>query len=602
MKTKTLGMLFLERIEKTPNNAAYSYLENQKWVTLSWADIKKRVANISFALRKLGVKRGDRVAFLSGQRIECSISDLAVSAIGAVAVPIYPQTSSIDCHEIIARTASSVLFLEDGYQLKKLTALNKRLQSINKVVLLSRNHYVTHYGTFDKFHSGIIHFNELNALGEKEQISSNESFENIVSQVEGEDLYSIVFTSGVCSRAKAVSITHAMALSRIKEIAYRLKLSARDVVHPTLPQASTLGRVEMILSVYTGWHTYLSCNTDKMIDVKRDIKPTLIFCNTKSLEEAYYNIQNLINKKHAVRRRIMQKIIKLGTFFKIAFPQKLAVSAINKIIYYFIRILFLFGFVRIFGRRLRFTVVDGSEVNPILTEFYSALGVPIVTSYGMAETFSIVSLSEPGKSLTASGGILFKDLACEVRDGGQIYLKGENIFKEYYNDSALTARVFVDGWLKTGDLGSFNGSILKIFGKSETSIRLSEDEYVYPERLEILFSFGRYIDKVFIVGEGRPYLTALITLNREMIIKYARKKGMYFSDFNSLCENEMIHDLISKRIKLTNEKLKSSARVKNFQILRESFSIENDELTPSLKLRRKYCLEKYSKLIEKMYQ
>jgi len=602
MNADTVSKLLLERALKTPDVPAFSFVQNRVWVRKSWLEFKKRVRNISFALISSGVKKGDRVAILSSTRYEIAISDLAISCMGAISVPVFPESTEKDCEYILSNSETSFIFVEDGTQLKKIRNIYKHLKKITGISLFSRDNYVTHFGTFDEFHKNIIHFKDLNALGEKEPSNTDENFETMVYASKPGDVYSIIYTSGVTGQPKGVVTTNFNALVNVSRLVKEYNLDFSDITIPILPFAGGMGRIEFLLALITGWHSYYFRDISNWKNVLGEIKPTLIFCTPYMIEKNYYEMQEIIRSEKPFRQRLIKKAIISGLRVKKDLSSRGLTSLVNRVLYYFVRSLFLINVMRFFGGRLRVIFTGGGYINPEIVEFYSASGISVVNLYGLAETFFLVSRNYPEKFNFSPAGQLLTGIDCKISDDGEILLRGDGVFSQYYNDTDRTENAFVAGWFKTGDTGELESNQLTVLGRKEDRIVTSEKNVISLRMLEVFFSFDRFIGQILICGQDRPYLTAIVTLNRGEIFRYANYKGIYYSDFLSLCENKIIRSLISRRIDALNSKLEPFEAIKKFKILDRDFTIEDGELTPSLKLKRKYCLEKFSKIFDKMYE
>lgn len=553
----------------------------------------------SFLVR-LGVKRGDRVALVSKTMIEEVLADLAAACMGAISVPIFPNVSKKELEKILVHSEPRVIFLEDGDQVKKIYEVHKKLKHAPRMVLLSRDNYVTHYGTFDDFHKKLIHFNEFFTVSKGQTPLNQDDFLRMIKDVSVDDIFSIMYSPGTSARFRGVVVTYRMAFANISQIISRFKFVKKDSIVNDLPLAGWMGRFLSVLSLSVGWRTYLINNIPaaKISHVKNI--ETLRFTTAPDLERGYYSTLNHVSTNHPIRKTFMLIAIGLAISLKKLLGRK-GFLYVSMLLYYFVKTLFLFNVIRYFGRRLKFIIINEAQINPNVIEFYSALGIPIVSAYGLLETFSFVVANYPNKFKNDMCGVHLDGIGVKVADDGRVLLRGKGVFKEYYKDLKGTRESFNGVWFDTGDVGSLDGDILRVYGKLENKIKTSYGNEIHPMSIEMIFDFDDLLDRVFVYGDGKPFLSALVTLNRHAVLDVAKQKGIYFTDYKNLCAHNEIIRHTSKVIRGINSGLEFHERIKNFKILDRSFSVEEGELTPSGKFKRKEIVKKYYKLLEGMY-
>jgi long-chain acyl-CoA synthetase len=600
-RVESLGKYLLIRSEKTPNKPAFSYTESNKWVTKSWIELRQKIQNISFALLSLGVKRGDRVGILSTTRYEICVCDLAISCIGALSVPLYPETLAEDCRHILSDADISFLFVENVKQLEKIKIIRKSLKNLHGVCLFSREDYVTHVGTFAKFYRNTLYYNELISLGEKEPSNTDERFNKMVKGIDPNDSYSVTYTSGTTGKPKGVVVTHRAAIVNVLKLAKEFHLDYRDTTLPVLPYAGIMGRMEFIFALITGAHSYYFKDIKKWKNYLVKMKPSLLFCTPYMLERDYYSMQEVIARKSKFRRRLIKRVVAFCIRVNRRQKETGRISLYNRMKRWILGKAILRNVAVLFGGKLRYIIIGGGFVNSKMLEFYSALGIPAVNTYALKETFSLVSASNPGVYKFDPVGAMLDGVDCRIADDGEIHLRGDGIFSEYYKNEKLTKESFLGDWFKTGDIGRLDNMVLTVKGRREDIVTLSTGEKVYPEVLETYYGFDRYIKQILLCGEGRRYMSAIIVPDKERVMAYARSQNSYYADTELLYSSDLVDSLMKERIATYNSRLKSYQAVRRFSILHHNFTIEAGELTSSLKLKRKFCLEKYQPEFDKLY-
>ena len=256
----------------------------------------------------------------------------------------------------------------------------------------------------------------------------------------------------------------------------------------------------------------------------------------------------------------------------------------------------------LFGGNIHLCLSGGAALSPEIGRFMEIIGIPIYQGYGLTETCAPISCNMPGKNKHGTVGTLFDDVLVRIAEDGEILIKSEKVFKGYYKDEEATKEVFEGEWFKTGDIGHLDeDAYLVITDRKKDLIKTAGGKFVVPQKIEALANSSRYISQIVLYGDEKPYVTALLSLEKDAIIQYAKEKQILFSSFSELIKQEEIQKLVGRQVKDLNKGLGSWETIKRYHILPEEFTVEGGELTPSLKVKRKFLTNKYKEVLESLY-
>ncbi|HLE01024.1 MAG TPA: long-chain fatty acid--CoA ligase [Bdellovibrionota bacterium] len=609
----TVGETFLARVTGSPDRVAFHYkpkplFANQAatWKRVTFSEFYLATRNTSFGLMKLGVAPGDKVALLSNTRYEWPLCDIAILGARGITVPIYASNTLEDIKYIINHSESKILIVEDMTQLKKLFAKQssdkKAFPNLKKIVLIdppvSETFTETPFGE-------VILLDSLKKLGHENEGRSPAHFSDNLNAAKPSDLLTICYTSGTTSQPKGAMITHENMMSVLGDCVESFGKHVtpeHEILLSFLPFSHILGKVESMAIYAFGWQEAFAESVDQLMSNVREIRPTIIFAVPRIFEKAYNLISNDVASSPSAYRKLFNWATHVGAEYFGAIHAKKSPSVGKKAEYILARNLIFKAASDRFGGRLNFAICGGAPLPREIGEFSQIIGLRILEGYGLTETCGPITLNTPGQTRFGSVGRPMPEVNIRIASDGEILVKSKKVFMGYYKMAEETAECLKDGWFHTGDIGILDPEgFVRITDRKKDIIITSGGKNIAPLKIEQLVAKHSLIEHFAIHGNGRTYLTALITLNKGQTIQYANENRILFSEYSELIKHPRILSLVQKILDEANLELASYETIKKFMILPNEFTIEGGELTPSLKLRRKFIDEHYKPLLDTMY-
>lgn len=591
---KSLSEIYLKRIQVTPEGTAYLSKKNGVYQKTTWGEIHPKILGIYHSYKKLGILAGDRVAILSNTRPEWLIADLANLCSGVITVPIYQSNTPDDVAYLIEHSQSKLVFAEDESMVKKLeTAFALKKISIPVV-------------TFQSPVSPIngappIPFEQFAAPIHNQTIE--DEFRKNAESILPDNIASICYTSGTTGQPKGVVLTHFNFLGELRGIVSNINLDTDDTTLAFLPFAHILGRVESLLPLLAGTQLAFAENINTLPQNLIEVGPTVLVSVPRIYEKIYTKIVSEVAAQPKFNQSIFNWAVSLGRkvarlnseLQPIPLPLELKYRIADQLVFSKIR--------SKFGGKIRLTVSGGAPLAADLCEFYHAAGIKIIEGYGLTETTAAITVNRPDDFNFGTVGKPIGNIEIRLAPDGEIQVRGDMVFREYYKNPTATSEVFTeDGWFCTGDIAEITQrGFVKITDRKKELIKTSGGKYIAPQKLENMLKAIRFISQAMVYGDREKYVVALITLNEPEIMKWAVQQGITVSSFEELTKNKQVLGLIENQISLVNERLASFESIKKFRLLPRDFTIESGELTPSLKLKRKVCTERYKDYIQSLY-
>jgi long-chain acyl-CoA synthetase len=591
-KFTTICECVLDMPDRDENLIAIQFKQNDHWQKLSWLEYSDRISTVACALLAHQIQPGDRVAIMSNTRLEWSLVDLASLSIHAVTVPIYQTATVDDLRHILNNAQVQILFVENRGMYKNFLKVQDDCPTVKKVVC---------FETVRETDERAIPWNDFFSLGRQEKSELKSKIYSLCKSVQISDLATIIYTSGTTGLPKGVALTHEQIISEISEAFEYCGVTSQDVSLSFLPYAHVLGRIEHWGHAYFGFQMAYAEGLEKVKSNLSEIQPTILVSVPRIFEKIYATIfaqlsNNQLQKKifdwalqvglKAGHFKMEHQPLPLKQFAELQLAQRLVLDKIKNA----------------FGGRLRFAISGGAPIPKEIALFFHACGILVLEGYGLTETTAAICVNTPFNYRFGSVGLPIGDVQIRLADDGEILVKSKKVMKEYYNDPESTAQAFERGWFKTGDIGEFLPSgDLRITDRKKDLIKTAGGKYVAPQKLESLLKLNSSISNVLIHGDNKKYIVALITLNIQAVRDWAREKNISFQDEVSLSQHPAVLELIRKGVAEVNTKLSSHETIKRFSILTTDFTVESGELTPSLKVKRKFLDQKYKKQIEVLY-
>ncbi len=568
--------------KKFPQPVAFADKIDGKWRTKSTADVIELADQFSRGLLKKGLGAGDKVAVISNNRSEWSISDIGMLQIGVVNVPVYPTISSEDFAYIFNHAEVKMVIVSDQELLDKVNEIKNEVPPLESIY------------TFNEI-SGTPNWMEIVEAGK----SSNEDLDPHREKIKTEDLATIIYTSGTTGRPKGVMLSHRNLVSNVISCTPRVPVRDGHKSLSFLPVCHVYERMLLYLYQSLGVQVYFAESMDTIGDDLRDVKPEVFTAVPRLLEKVYDKIVAKGSELSGVKKKLFFWALELGQEYDVKGKSSLYQFKLK-----IARRLIFSKWQAALGGNCMAAVSGSAALQPRLARVFIAAGIPIYEGYGLTETSPVISVNcfkDDGLRI-GTVGRLVDDVEVKIADDGEILVKGPNVMLGYYKQPDLTAEVIdKDGWFHTGDIGIFQeGEYLKITDRKKEIFKTSGGKYIAPQVMENKFKESRFIAQLMVIGEHQKHPAALIVPDIEFVQEWAKRKGIAL-DENKLSENEALVARIQKEVDTYNTNFGNWEQIKKFELCSQEWTVETGELTPTLKLKRKVIINKYDHLIKKIY-
>ncbi|MEV0231439.1 long-chain fatty acid--CoA ligase [Nonomuraea sp. NPDC050786] len=583
----SIPSLLRDRIAATPDDEAYRTPSDGGWSSLTWREVGERVRELALGLAELGCGPGRRVAILSSTRLEWILADLAVLATGAATTTIYPSNTAAEAAFVITDSGSTIVIAENDDQVAKLRSVQKELPGVTHVVVID--------GTASD-DGWVVRLDSL-------QAPQDGDYDGMVDAIAADDLATLIYTSGTTGRPKGVELTHDNWLHAAGGVR-QLDLISRDDLHFLwLPLSHSFGKLLEIVMIEIGVPTAIDGRLDKIAENLGVLKPTFMAAAPRIFEKIHNTVVATVRREGGVKLRIFNWARETGLRVSRARQREAPIPLTTRIEYALADRLVFAKLRDRFGGRIRFFVSGAAPLSMDIAEFFDAAGLPILEGYGLTESSAGSFLNRLESVKFGTVGPPLPGAEVRIADDGEILIGGRGVMRGYHGLPEETAQALEDGWLHTGDIGELDSAgRLRITDRKKELIKTSGGKYVAPTHLE-----GRikaacpYASHVFVHGDRRNYVTALVTLDMDVAGPWARAQSLP-EDPEQLREHPRMREEVQKAIDQVNADEASYATVKKFAILAEDFTVETGELTASLKIKRKAVEERHGKILDAFYE
>ena len=570
------------------------------WRSWTWNQVGEAVREIAGGLMSLGFAPGDTASILSNTVVEWVLADLAVLSCGGVANGIYPTDAASQVHYLSEDSRTRVLFVEDDEQLDKALEVRERLPLLAKIVVFDME------GLRELQDEGVISLAALRELGRAYNQAHPDELRHRVAAVRPQDLAILVYTSGTTGKPKGAMHTHGGLVYTTRGYNTLIARSEQDECMAFLPLCHIAERMGgEYFALYTGARLNFVENPDTVPENVREIAPTVFVAVPRVWEKFYSGVMIALKESTRLQQAAYAWAIGVGRQIAERVLAGQPVSGSLKARFRLARWLALDNVRKLIGiHRARYLVTGAAPISPELVKWYLSLGVPMLEVWGMTETGS-VAVGTPIERIKP-GSIGIANLPNEVKlsDEGEILVRGPNVFMGYLNQPEKTAETIdPDGWLHTGDVGTVDGDgYFRISDRLKDIIITAGGKNITPSEIENQLKFSPYITDAVVIGDKRPYLVCLVMIDHENVEKFAQDHDIPFSNYASLCRAPEVQKLIEGEVERVNKQFARVEQVKKFRLIEQKLGAEDEELTPTMKLKRKFVNQKYADLIESMYR
>lgn len=589
----TVAHLFRDRVAKSPNAEAFRFAEGDSWSSVTWTQVRERAYRLAAGLVALGVRPEDRVAIASSTRYEWALTDLAVMCAGGATTTIYPTTIAPDVAYILSNSGSVVVFAEDDDQIAKLWERRIDLPEISRVV------------TFDGTADGewVISLDQLEQMGVELLATNSSVVDDRIDALGKDQLATIIYTSGTTGRPKGVRLTHDAWTYEAAAVDSIGILDSNDLQYLWLPLAHVFGKVLLTLPLQVGFPTAIDGRVDKIVDNLAVVQPTFMGAAPRIFEKAYGRITMMMKAEGGLKEKLFLWSVSVGR--EVAemrargeepsgmLAKKLALA--DKLVLHKVR--------QRFGGRIRFFISGSAALNKDIAHWFDSIGLTILEGYGLTETSAASFVNRPAGNSIGTVGWALPGTEVKIAEDGEVLLRGPGIMQGYHDKPEETAETKdADGWLHTGDIGTLDDAgYLKITDRKKDFFKTSGGKYVAPSLIESTFKgLCPYVSQFMVYGADHNFVTALVTLDPDAIKEWAELHGVS-GDYRAIVTSKEAHDMVQVYVDNLNVNLNRWEQIKKFTILDHDLTIEDGDLTPSLKLRRKAVSEKYQDALDDLY-
>ena len=578
----TLPSLFFKNTSIYQNKTLFGFKDGKSWKSISWNKSSEFVQNIALGLHEIGVKKSDKITLIAENSYKWCVVDLSIMSLGAITVPGYITSNEEEIFYLLSHSDSSFVFVNSTL-LPVILKILPKLKKIKYVINIDDN------SKDDlKQNPQLYNYNQLLEMGNKSNLH-DKFLETFVNKINQDDVVSLIYTSGTSSNPKAVMLTNKSTISNLLG-AYELVKDIDIKEHRFLSIIPLSHAYEhtagFLLPVYIGAEIYFNDNRDKIVNDLQSVRPTLMIAVPRLYEVLFKKINNQLLTQNKLAQKLFFKTIELGTkdfqCSKLTFFEKITNNLLDLIIRKKIK--------KKFGGQLQAFISGGAALNNKVGLFFQSLGINILQGYGQTECSPLISCNPMNSIKIDTVGPVIKGLEVKISEQKEILVKGNSVMKGYWKDQKSTNKVIVNGWLHTGDLGELDkDNYIKITGRINEMIVSSGGDNIAPVPIENLLLAYDEIEQVMVYGHNRPFLTAIIVPNENLINDVSKNIVKDYSIFQAI-------------VNKVNKQLSQSKKIRKFLLTDKSFNIENNELTPTLKIKRRIVSANYVEQLDKLYK
>ncbi|MBA2579315.1 MAG: long-chain fatty acid--CoA ligase [Thermoleophilaceae bacterium] len=570
-----------------PDAPALRHKVGERWLDESYAELEVAVRELSLGLVDLGLEPGDRAAIVAETRPEWTHADLAILSAGLVSVSVYPTNSADECSYVLGHSEARVAFVEDDEQLAKVLAITEQLPPLEWIVVMAPSGPAAQ----------ALSIEDLRARGRGRDQAE---WSARIAAVDPDDPCAFIYTSGTTGPPKGCVLTHRNLQAMTDMATEHGLIEEGEVVYLFLPLAHAFALIVQFLVLSLGGTiAYWERDRTKIVPNLAEVRPTTFPSVPRVFEKAHATVLARVRAEGGARERIFFWALGVGRRVSALEREGRRPGALLRARHALADHLALRKVRGVFGDRLRKCVSGAAPIPIEVLEFFHACGVKVLDMYGLTETAPGVAANQPHRFRFGSVGTPFPRMEVRFADDGELLVRGPNVFEGYYKDEQATRAALVDGWLHTGDLGSLDGEgFLHITGRKKDIIVTAGGKNVAPSKLESGLRESRWVSEALVVGDHRPYLVALVTLDAEQTPAFAEQHGL---DVAELAASEPMRAEVQRAIDAVNAGVGRVEQIKRFLILPGDMTQEGGELTPTLKVRRGAVADKYMPELERLY-
>jgi len=599
MNRRTLPQVFKQCVQKYGDRVAMRKKEYGLWHDISWSEYYRKVQFIGSALLSMGLEKGDRVSIIGDNCPEWVIIDMATQCAGGVSVGIYSTNAWPQVEYVVENSESKFLFAENEEQLDKWLNFRDKASCIQKVIVWDLEG-LRHFE--DEM---VMTYEELLEVGRQVIETKPDLLEKRMTEVSPENLSYLIYTSGTTGPPKGAMLTHGNLTWMGQAIEGVIPMQDKDEVLSYLPLCHIFERLFSVIFhiTYGGTVNFIE-NVDTVTDNMREISPTIGYAVPRIWEKYLSAIYIRMSDATWFKRLVFYMALKIG-------QRRTTLRMQFKSVPFYLEALYQLAYITVFRKlkerlgfdRMRIAITTAAPISSDVIHFFQSIGVNLIEVYGQTEVTGPTSVSEPGRLKFGTVGAPLTGTEVKIAEDGEILVKSPGVFKGYYKSPEATAETLKDGWLHSGDVGELDeDGYLKITDRKKDIMVTAGGKNIAPQYIENQLKFSTYINDAVIIGDNRKFITALIMIDEENVVKYAQDNKIQFSTYKDLTQDPDIMKLIGKEVDKVNAGLSRVEQIKKFTILPKRLYEEDGEVTPTMKVKRTSINEQFADLIDAMYK
>ena len=599
VEINTIPRLFWKSVVTKSNQVAMREKHLGIWQSTTWKEYGIAARNTGLALHFLGLRKGEVVSIASEGIPEWLFTDMGTVAAGGISSGVYTTDSSSQVKYLVNDSKTKFYFAENEEQLDKILEVRNECPSLEKIIVYD----MEGLHTFED--DQVISYEDFTKLGEKLNQEQPNLWLSLLNKVLPDDIAILVYTSGTTGPSKGAMINNKNLMYSVNVGLEIFKPKENEEQLSFLPLCHILERsVSVMFPLLSGAVVNFAENIDTVPENIREVSPTVFIAVPRIWEKFYSSITIIMKDATFIGKYFYSLSIRVGSKYKDYFVDGKEPPLTTKIAFWICDQLVLKNIKKLLGlNKCRYALSGAAPISPELINWYLSLGIDMREGWGMTETAGVGTAFYTREIKTGFVGRAVNQSEVKIAEDGEILFKGPGVFCGYLNKPEQTNEALVNGWLHTGDVGQLdNYGNMKITDRKKDIIITAGGKNISPSEIENELKFSPFISDAVIIGDKRKFLSCLIMIDEENVIKFAQDNDVPFSNFESLCLRKEIVDLIDNEIAKVNKKFANVEQVKKFSLIDIQLTAEDDELTPTMKLKRKFINDKYNSIIESMYQ
>jgi long-chain acyl-CoA synthetase len=593
---KSVVEMFHHRIRSTPDTEAIHFRKDGVWTVINWKEVGTRARHMACGLRSLGIGAEQRVAILSGTRMEWILADMGILCAGGATTTIYPSNTAEECAYILEDSGSRFAFVENQKQADKLSSVRASLPELQRVFIVEGK---------ESADGWILPIAALEKLGREWDAKNPGQYDAVADAVGKDHLATLIYTSGTTGKPKGVMLTHDNWVYEGEAIDNLGIITPADKQFLFLPLAHSFAKVLEIAFIRIGVPTAVDGDIDSLVDNLGVVKPTFMGAVPRIFEKVYNKVLSGARESGGVKLKIFTWAMGVGKEVSALRQKKqepsgllsLKLSLADKLVFSKLKARF--------GGRIRFFISGGAPLSREIGEFFHAADLLVLEGYGLTESSAGTFMNRLDDYKFGTVGPAVPHTQVKFADDGEILLKGRGVMRGYYNLPADTAEALdADGWLHTGDIGELrDGTFLAITDRKKDLIKTSGGKYVAPQSIENkLKARSPLVSQVLVHGDNRNFCTVLIAVAEDTTKSWLAQQGITVGSYAELTTHPKVLEEIDRVVKELNRDLASYESLKKFALLPKDLSLEDGDLTPKMSVKRKVVEKKYRDLLDRFYE